>query len=53
MEASVSVRRLLRDAGLDVTIREGGPGIDVAEIVASRKADFGACSANVIFDNRE
>jgi ABC-type nitrate/sulfonate/bicarbonate transport system substrate-binding protein len=42
-----------RDAGLDATIREGGPGIDIAEIVASRKADFGACSANVIFDNRE
>src|SRR5437879_2753765 len=37
-----------RDAGLDVTIREGGPGIDVAEAVASGKADFGACSANVL-----
>jgi len=24
-----------RDAGLDATIREGGPGIDVAETVAS------------------
>ncbi|HTF78608.1 MAG TPA: ABC transporter substrate-binding protein, partial [Bradyrhizobium sp.] len=24
-----------RDAGLDVTIREGGPGIDAAEAVAS------------------
>jgi ABC-type nitrate/sulfonate/bicarbonate transport system substrate-binding protein len=32
-----------RDAGLDVTIREGGPGIDVAETVASGKADFGVC----------
>ncbi|MHB8270775.1 ABC transporter substrate-binding protein [Bradyrhizobium sp.] len=37
-----------RDAGLDVTIREGGPGIDVAETVTSGKADFGACSANVL-----
>src|ERR1700730_6821707 len=37
-----------RDAGLDVTIREGGPGIDVAEAVASGKADFGACNANVL-----
>src|SRR5260370_31345490 len=37
-----------RDAGLDVSIREGGPGIDVAETVSSGKADFGACSANVL-----
>src|SRR5713226_739149 len=37
-----------RKAGLDVTIREGGPGIDVAETVASRKADFGVCSASVL-----
>src|SRR6266481_9703143 len=39
-----------RDAGLDVTIREGGPGIDVAETVASGKADFGVCSAGVLRD---
>jgi class 3 adenylate cyclase/ABC-type nitrate/sulfonate/bicarbonate transport system substrate-binding protein len=37
-----------RDAGLDVTIREGGPGIDVAETVASGKADFGVCSSSVL-----
>jgi class 3 adenylate cyclase/ABC-type nitrate/sulfonate/bicarbonate transport system substrate-binding protein len=37
-----------RAAGLDVTIREGGPGIDVAETVASGKADFGACSVSVL-----
>jgi class 3 adenylate cyclase/ABC-type nitrate/sulfonate/bicarbonate transport system substrate-binding protein len=37
-----------RDAGLDATIREGGPGIDVAETVASGKADFGVCNANVL-----
>ena len=37
-----------RDAGLDVTIREGGPGIDVAETVANSKADFGVCSSSVL-----
>jgi ABC-type nitrate/sulfonate/bicarbonate transport system substrate-binding protein len=37
-----------RDAGLDVTIREGGPGIDVAEMVAGGKAEFGVCSASVL-----
>jgi ABC-type nitrate/sulfonate/bicarbonate transport system substrate-binding protein len=37
-----------RDAGLDVTIREGGPGIDVADEVATGKADFGVCSASVL-----
>src|SRR5712672_3542476 len=37
-----------RHAGLDVTIREGGPGIDVAETVTSGKADFGACNTNVL-----
>ena len=39
-----------RDAGLDVTIREGGPGIDAAEAVASGKADFGVCTASVLRD---
>src|SRR6266702_5524895 len=37
-----------RDAGLDVTIREGGPDIDVAKAVASGKADFGVCNAGVL-----
>src|SRR3978361_541581 len=32
-----------RDAGLEVTIREGGPDIDVAEAVASGTANFGLC----------
>jgi class 3 adenylate cyclase/ABC-type nitrate/sulfonate/bicarbonate transport system substrate-binding protein len=41
-------RGFYRDAGLDVTIREGGPGIDVADEVASGKADFGVCSASVL-----
>jgi class 3 adenylate cyclase/ABC-type nitrate/sulfonate/bicarbonate transport system substrate-binding protein len=37
-----------RDAGLDVTIREGGPDVDAAEAVASGKADFGVCSSSVL-----
>jgi len=37
-----------RDGGLDVTVREGGPGIDVAETVASGKVDFGVCNAGVL-----
>jgi class 3 adenylate cyclase/ABC-type nitrate/sulfonate/bicarbonate transport system substrate-binding protein len=37
-----------RDAGLDVTVREGGPGIDVADEIARGKADFGVCSASVL-----
>jgi class 3 adenylate cyclase/ABC-type nitrate/sulfonate/bicarbonate transport system substrate-binding protein len=37
-----------RDAGLDVTIREGGPGIDVAETVAGGKSDFGVCNASIL-----
>ena len=39
-----------RDAGLDVTVREGGPDIDAAEAVAGGKADFGVCSASVLRD---
>ena len=37
-----------RDAGLDVTIREGGPDIDAAEAVAGGQANFGVCSASVL-----
>jgi class 3 adenylate cyclase/ABC-type nitrate/sulfonate/bicarbonate transport system substrate-binding protein len=39
-----------RDAGLDVSIREGGPGIDVSEAVADGKADFGVCTASILRD---
>jgi ABC-type nitrate/sulfonate/bicarbonate transport system substrate-binding protein len=39
-----------RDSGLDVTIREGGPGIDVSEAVAGGNAHFGVCSAGVLRD---
>jgi len=51
---AATIRRLsrafYRDAGLDVTIREGGPDIDVSEAVAGGKADFGVCSAGVLRD---
>src|SRR6195256_4116345 len=39
-----------RDAGLDVTIREGGPGIDASEAVAGGKADYGVCTSSVLRD---
>ena len=39
-----------RDAGLDVTLREGGPGIDAAEAVAGGKADYGVCTSSVLRD---
>jgi class 3 adenylate cyclase/ABC-type nitrate/sulfonate/bicarbonate transport system substrate-binding protein len=39
-----------RHAGLDVTIREGGPGIDVAETIANGKADYGICNSSVLRD---
>ena len=39
-----------RDAGLDVAIREGGPDIDVSEVVADGRADFGVCSASILPD---
>lgn len=37
-----------RDAGLDVEIRGGGPGIDAMVDVASGKADFGVCTTGVL-----
>jgi class 3 adenylate cyclase/ABC-type nitrate/sulfonate/bicarbonate transport system substrate-binding protein len=37
-----------RDAGLDVDIREGGPGIDAMVDVATGKADFGVCMTGVL-----
>src|SRR4051812_546355 len=37
-----------RDAGLDVTIREGGPDVEAAEAVASGKADFGVCNSSIL-----
>jgi class 3 adenylate cyclase/ABC-type nitrate/sulfonate/bicarbonate transport system substrate-binding protein len=37
-----------RNAGLDVSVREGGPDIDATEAVASGQADFGVCSSSVL-----
>jgi class 3 adenylate cyclase/ABC-type nitrate/sulfonate/bicarbonate transport system substrate-binding protein len=37
-----------RDAGIDVEIRGGGPGIDAMVDVASGKADFGVCMTGVL-----
>ncbi len=37
-----------RDAGFDVAVNEGGPGIDVADLVSSGAADFGVCTTNVL-----
>ena len=37
-----------RDAGLDVKIREGGPDTNVAEAVASGKANSGVCNGSVL-----
>src|SRR5258705_11894352 len=40
-----------RDAGLDVTIREGGPDIDVSEADAGGKAGFGGLRAGPLRDS--
>ena len=37
-----------RDAGLDVEIRPGGPGIDAMTDVGAGKADFGVCTTGVL-----
>ena len=37
-----------RDAGLDVEIREGGPGIDAAKDLEDGKANFGVCTTSVL-----
>lgn len=39
-----------RDAGLDVTIMEGGPGINPVENVLSGKADFGISNSSLVID---
>lgn len=42
-----------RDAGIDVEIRPGGPGIDAMVDVASGKADFGVCMTGVLLPRPE
>ena len=39
-----------RDAGLDVTIREGGPGIDVIREVVEGRADFGIGTSALVVE---
>ncbi|HEX8978465.1 MAG TPA: EAL domain-containing protein [Parasulfuritortus sp.] len=37
-----------REAGLDVTIKEGGPGIDAVREVAAGHADFGVATSSLV-----
>lgn len=39
-----------QEAGLDVTLKEGGPGSDVVEDVLSGVAEFGVGSSNLVLD---
>ena len=39
-----------REAGLDVTIREGGPGIDAVKEVLAGTADFGVSASALVVD---
>lgn len=39
-----------RDVGLDVTIREGGPGIDAVKEVLSGRADFGVGTSALVVE---
>src|SRR5215831_8747182 len=42
-----------REHGLDVSVREGGPGIDAGLEVAKGAADFGVCTTSVLVNNAE
>jgi class 3 adenylate cyclase/ABC-type nitrate/sulfonate/bicarbonate transport system substrate-binding protein len=42
-----------RDNGLEVSLREGGPGIDVGLEVAKGAADFGVCTTSVLVNSAE
>ncbi|MBR1279090.1 ABC transporter substrate-binding protein [Bradyrhizobium sp. AUGA SZCCT0283] len=42
-----------RDKGLEVELREGGPGLDAGAAVAAGAADFGVCSTSVLVDRAE
>ncbi|MFC4103075.1 ABC transporter substrate-binding protein [Paenibacillus xanthanilyticus] len=42
-----------KDAGLDVTIEPGGPGVSSIQLVASGKADFGIAHADQILQARQ
>ncbi|MHA6532102.1 ABC transporter substrate-binding protein [Paenibacillus sp. BAC0078] len=42
-----------KDAGLDMTIQSGGPGVSASQIVASGKAEFGMGQADEILQARQ
>jgi ABC-type nitrate/sulfonate/bicarbonate transport system substrate-binding protein len=39
-----------RDAGLEVTIREGGPGVDAVKEVVEGRADFGVGTSELVVE---
>jgi ABC-type nitrate/sulfonate/bicarbonate transport system substrate-binding protein len=43
-------RGFYREHGLEVEIRDGGPGVDAGTEVAYRAADFGVCTTSVLTD---
>jgi ABC-type nitrate/sulfonate/bicarbonate transport system substrate-binding protein len=43
-------RGFYREAGLDVNLLEGGPGVDANKAVADGQADFGVCTSSVLLD---
>ncbi len=46
------LRGYYAEAGLDVTIRPGGPNIPIVQIVGSGQADFGVCNADDVVTGR-
>ena len=42
-----------RDAGLDVTVLEGGPGVDVVQEVTEGRADFGVGTSALVVEHHE
>jgi PAS domain S-box-containing protein len=43
-------RGYFREAGLDVNIREGGPGVDAVKEVVDGRADFGVGTSSLVVD---
>src|SRR5215471_9022988 len=42
-----------RESGIEVAIREGGPGIDVGSTVALGATDFGVCTNSLLLDKTQ
>jgi len=42
-----------RESGIEVAIREGGPGIDVGSTVALGATDFGVCTNSLLLDKNQ